>query len=360
MAKKKCYTMQARVSANGGKCGEIDVTDEIGMWGITFNDFRDDLRALGDVESYQLNINSPGGSVFDAVAMCNFIKSMGKPITARILGYCASAATFFTSIADKVEMPANAFFLIHKPWNIVAGNADELRDCAEMLDKVEKSIMGMYLAKTKKSEEEISAWMKAGDWWTAAEAKEHGFIDEVTGALEAAACVTDLSGLGNVTESVKDLAAKDAKTGEEGDQKANQNLTWMQKMAALVRPSSGDAAASVSAKERADFEAKSAKLAEDMKALEEEKKQVEAMALEVKKRHDEINSEVSKKVAARVVDTVAALGIGETSLPAAEQSEQKMSEKELLALINGVDTPNGERRDAEMQLREMRKESPQK
>lgn len=334
--------VQNSTSGKGGKEGVIDITSEIGGWGIGFSQFREALKAMGDVDHYVLNIHSPGGDVFAAIGMCNFLKSQGKPITARILGYCASAATFFTCIADTVEMPENAFFLIHKPWSYASGNADELRDMADTLDKIEGGIMSMYEGKSKKTAEEIEGWMRASEWWTAEEAKEYGFVDVVTGSLEMAASVGELSPLGKVPEAVEALAGKEPEK------------SWAQNILEKIGASLGG---TVSAKERMEFEAAKQdveKLRDSVKmekeALDKEKIAVEALG---KKLTDGL-AEVEKRIAAGVADTVAEMGIPEGELPSAGASEPAMSREELLALVNNPATSHEDRWEAEKKLRSMK------
>ncbi len=354
MPNKKWFEMKVKNSAgDGGKVGVIDITDEIGGWGICFEDFRHRLRGLGEVDSYLLNIHSPGGDVFAAVGMCNLLKSQGKPIAARILGYCASAATFFTCIADKVEMPANAFFLIHKPWSYAAGNADELRDMADTLDKIEGGIMSMYESKSKKPVEEIEGWMREAEWWTAEEAKEHGFVDVVTDKMEAAACASELSGYGKVSESVKAVA------GKEPEKSWSQSL--LEKLGAKVSNSSGmsnkerlelEAFKAEVEKTKAELAAERVELGKARKALAKEKVEV----AELGKKLTEGLVEVDKRVAAGVVDVVSELGVKEGDLPAADTSEPAMSRGELLALVNNPETSHEDRWKAEKRLRAMKSE----
>ena len=141
--------------------------------------FKQDIENLGDVENITLHINSPGGSVFSAVAIANTLKNHKAKVTANIDGLAASAATIITSACDTVRMPKNALFMIHNPITFAYGNNQEMQKTVEMLDKVKNSIIETYLNKTKTDKETLSELMDNETWMNAEEAKEYGFIDEI-------------------------------------------------------------------------------------------------------------------------------------------------------------------------------------
>lgn len=141
--------------------------------------FKQDIENLGDVENITLHINSPGGSVFSAVAIANILKNHKAKVTANIDGLAASAATIITSACDTVRMPKNALFMIHNPITFAYGNNQEMQKTVQMLDKVKNSIIETYLNKTKTDKETLSELMDNETWMNAEEAKEYGFIDEI-------------------------------------------------------------------------------------------------------------------------------------------------------------------------------------
>ena len=146
---------------------------------------KEEIGNLGDVENINLYINSPGGSVFAAVAIANTLKNHKAKVTAFIDGLAASAATIITSACDVVKMPKNAMFMIHNPLTWAYGNKQELEKTGILLDKVKDSILETYLAKAKgKTKEELSALMDEEKWFNAEEAKEYGFVDEIVGEVE--------------------------------------------------------------------------------------------------------------------------------------------------------------------------------
>ena len=155
--------------------------------------FKEDIANLGEVENINLHINSPGGSVFAAVAIANTLKNHKAKVTAYIDGLAASAATIITSACDLVKMPKNALFMIHNPLTWAYGNKQELEKTGILLDKVKDSILETYLAKAKdKTKEELSALMDEEKWFNAEEAKEYGFIDEIVGEMEKPQNVNNL------------------------------------------------------------------------------------------------------------------------------------------------------------------------
>ena len=141
--------------------------------------FKQDIENLGDVESITLHINSPGGSVFSAVAIANTLKNHKAKITANIDGLAASAATIITSACDTVRMPKNALFMVHNPITFAYGNNQDMQKKLEMLNKVKNSIIETYLNKAKTDKETLSELMDNETWMSAEEAKEYGFVDEI-------------------------------------------------------------------------------------------------------------------------------------------------------------------------------------
>ena len=141
--------------------------------------FKQDIENLGDVENITLHINSPGGSVFSAVAIANTLKNHKAKITANIDGLAASAATIITSACDTVKMPKNALFMVHNPITFAYGNNQDMQKTLEMLNKVKNSIIETYLNKTKTDKETLSELMDNETWMNAEEAKEYGFVDEI-------------------------------------------------------------------------------------------------------------------------------------------------------------------------------------
>ena len=178
-----------RMQASSENEAEIYIYDEIGYWGVTAKQFVANLKALGDVTHIKLHINSPGGDVFDGIAIFNALKFHGAAITVYIDGLAASMASVIAMVGNPVIMPENTMMMIHKPWGFAGGDADDMRDYADLLDKVESVLIPAYAQKTGKSPEEISAMLEDETWMNGNECVELGFADQVTPSLQAMACI---------------------------------------------------------------------------------------------------------------------------------------------------------------------------
>ena len=164
----------------------ISIYDEIGMWGVTAKDFIEGLSAV-KAKSINLEINSPGGSVFDALAIFNALKNSGKQINVKVMGIAASAASYIAMVGDKITMPENTFMMVHNPLNAIYGNAADMREMADVLDKVGDSLVTTYVARTGQSDAEIRDLLAKDSYLTAAECLALGFADEVTPAVAVTA-----------------------------------------------------------------------------------------------------------------------------------------------------------------------------
>ena len=171
---------------------EIWIYEEIGedFWtggGITAKNFQKELSEI-KASQIDLHINSPGGVVFDGITIYNLLKNHPANVTTYIDGLAASIASVIALAGNKVIMADNALFMIHNPYGMIAGNATEMRDFADKLDKVGGAIATTYISKTGKTDTEIQTMLDAETWMTASEALEAGFIDEIAGEADMAAC----------------------------------------------------------------------------------------------------------------------------------------------------------------------------
>jgi len=171
---------------------EIWIYEQIGedFWtggGVTAKNFQKELAGI-KASQIDLHINSPGGEVFDGITIYNLIKQHPANVTAHIDGLAASIASVIALAGDTVIMAENALFMIHNPWGFAMGDATEMRKTADLLDKVSGSLVTAYTSKSGKSDDEISALMDSETWMTAQEAKDAGFIDEISEQMDLAAC----------------------------------------------------------------------------------------------------------------------------------------------------------------------------
>ncbi|MCE9664516.1 Clp protease ClpP [Halomonas sp. M5N1S17] len=161
--------------------GEIYLYDAIGDWfGISAEAFNREIRAMeGEIDELHLYINSPGGDVFEARAMATALSQLKVKTFSHIEGLAASAATFLPMVTDEVEMSEGGFFMIHEAWTLTMGNKRDHLKQVDLLTKVDDSILDAYGKRTGTERDQLIAWLEAETWFTAAEAKEHGFIDSV-------------------------------------------------------------------------------------------------------------------------------------------------------------------------------------
>lgn len=166
---------------------EVLIYDEIGLWGITAADFDHDLKALGEVTQINLRINSPGGDVFDGIAIYNMLQQHRARVSVTIDGIAASMASVIAMAGDEIAMPENAMMLIHDPSGAVVGTSGDMRELADALDKVKGSLVSAYAGKTGLSRDRVAEIMAAETWLTADEALELGFADRIESPVRMAA-----------------------------------------------------------------------------------------------------------------------------------------------------------------------------
>lgn len=188
-----------KAKATAPESVEVSIFDEIGMWGVSAKDFISELKNKAAGKKVCLSINSPGGSVFDALAIYNALRASGSEVEVKILGVAASAASLIAMAGDKIIMPENTFMMIHNPWAVAAGNAEELRDFADTLDTIGSSLVKTYVARTGMSEQDVKDLLAAETWLTAQDAVDKGFADEIEPALKVAASYYT----GNLPENIK-------------------------------------------------------------------------------------------------------------------------------------------------------------
>lgn len=150
-----------------------------GWWGDIDETMFSQAMASIDADVIHLRIDSPGGDVFAARSMMTAIAQHRATVIAHVDGLAASAATGICMACDEVEISQGAGFMIHNAWTIAMGNKSDMAKTGELLAKIDTGLAGDYTRRTGKDQTEIVAWMDAETWFTADEAKEHGFADRV-------------------------------------------------------------------------------------------------------------------------------------------------------------------------------------
>lgn len=157
-------------------------------WDVVASSFRKRLESAKG-EDVDLIINSPGGSVWEALAIYNAIRDFrrdGGKITARVIGLAASAATYVALAADPVTIEDNAVWMVHNPWFFTLGDQNQLRKDADILEGLANLIAAAYARKTGKPAAEMHALMDDTTWLYGEEIVEAGFADSVVPAGDGA------------------------------------------------------------------------------------------------------------------------------------------------------------------------------
>jgi ATP-dependent Clp protease protease subunit len=168
----------------------VELYDEIGYWGVTAKDFRDQLKTVtGD---FTLRINSPGGDVFDGIAMFNDLIAHKGKVKVEISGIAASIASVIAMAGDSIEIAPNAFFMIHNAWTIAFGNRHDMSAAADVLGQIDEAIARTYVGRSKVGIRSVRDMMDGETWLSASAAIDKGFADglmtvtEPDGAVVAA------------------------------------------------------------------------------------------------------------------------------------------------------------------------------
>ena len=199
------------IKAKANDTAEISIYDEIGFWGVSAASFAQDLKDCGNnLKQINLHIHSPGGDVFDGIAIYNLLKNHPANVTVYIDGLAASMASVIAMAGNEVIMPENAMMMIHKPWGIQGGDAEDMRKYADLLDKVENTLIPAYASKTGKTPEELAEMLSAETWLNGKECVEQGFADKLAEPLLAMASIKSrkLEDFENMPKAMKDMLFK--------------------------------------------------------------------------------------------------------------------------------------------------------
>lgn len=201
-------------------------------WGASAQSMIAALAGQDTGKTLHLHINSPGGDVFEARAMSAAIVAHQGRVVAYIEGVCASAATYLALAANEVRMQEGSLFMIHNSWTLAYGNKAELRDTANLLEKIDGTIIADYARKTGASEEQIVQWMDATTWFTAQEALDAKFVDAIDANTksESAQAQWNLSAYPNAPQ------VEDKQPQEDLNEKVKQQIQLNRNRLRLIAP----------------------------------------------------------------------------------------------------------------------------
>lgn len=161
----------------------ISVYDVIGYdyWtgdGVTAKRIAGALRALGK-GPVTVNVNSPGGDMFEGLAIYNLLREHDGEVTVKVLGLAASAASIIAMAGDTIQIARAGFFMVHNAWIIALGNRHDLREFADWLEPFDAAMADIYVARTGQDTEAIQKLLDAESWIGGSAAIEQGFADEL-------------------------------------------------------------------------------------------------------------------------------------------------------------------------------------
>lgn len=182
---RKAKAVEVRAST-AADTTDILLYDEIGYWGVTAKEF---ITALATITTPNIcvRINSPGGDVFDGLAIFNALANHKANVTCVVDGLAASAASFIALAGKTVSIHESAMIMIHRAWGFAIGNEADMTDMAKVLAKIDGQLAGIYAKQTGKKADAMLALMAGdsdGTWFTAQEAADIGLVDEIVAPAE--------------------------------------------------------------------------------------------------------------------------------------------------------------------------------
>ena len=166
---------------------EIRIDGPIGMFMNDSESFNFELNnlGLGEDEELVVIINSPGGSVIEGWGIYNRLKSLDNKVVTRVEGLAASIASLIALAGDEVKMSEVGSIMIHRASTMADGNQKDLEKQIETLKTIDETLITVYQAKTGESREQVEEWMDDEKWFTADEAIEIGFVDEIINKVDS-------------------------------------------------------------------------------------------------------------------------------------------------------------------------------
>jgi len=185
MNNKTWYNMATKTDTEA----EVSIYGTIGGFDINAKDFAEDLKGI-DADTIHLRVDSPGGSVIDGISIFNALQRHPAKVVTHIDSLAASMGSVVAMAGDEVRMANNALIMIHEPWTVAMGNAEELRKNADTLEKMSGNILQAY-SRSQYTPEQVADLMKEETWMTAQDALDAGFIDYIDDGLKAVASIVD-------------------------------------------------------------------------------------------------------------------------------------------------------------------------
>jgi ATP-dependent protease ClpP protease subunit len=151
--------------------------------GVTAKRVSAALRSIGD-KDVTVKINSPGGDMFEGIAIYNLLRAHPAKVTVEVLGWAASAASIIAMAGDEIRMGLGTFMMVHNAWGVVIGNRHDMRDAADLFDGFDSAIADIYEARTGMKRSDIEKLMDAETFMGPSEAVKNGFADVVDEGID--------------------------------------------------------------------------------------------------------------------------------------------------------------------------------
>lgn len=176
--------------------------------GVTAKRVSAALRAIGD-RDVTVKVNSPGGDMFEGIAIYNLLRAHKAKVTIEVLGWAASAASIIAMAGDEIRMGIGTFMMVHNAWGVVVGNRHDMREAATLFDGFDGAIADIYEARTGMKRKDIEQLMDAETFMGPSEAVDKGFADFVDNDLGSTETRNSAPEKVNVRRRMDALLAKD-------------------------------------------------------------------------------------------------------------------------------------------------------
>lgn len=223
----------------------IYIFDQIGKdwWensGVSANDFANTLQALSGTKNLVIEINSPGGNVWDGLAIYNMLRGWAGSVTTRVVGVAASIASIIALAGKRVEIAEAALYMVHDPSGMAAGTAEDMRKMADALDQHAEVLGGVYARKTGQPLAKMRDLMRAETWFTGPQAVADGFVDAVIPMPAAATASFDFSRFRKSPANVGTKPAPAQKTNKSDTMNREKIVALLKKRGVAVPDNSTD------------------------------------------------------------------------------------------------------------------------
>ena len=307
--------MSARMAPEGGRA-IMALNGEIGRWGFS-SEAWDEVETWcqeNAVSRLTLRINSPGGSLADAMSIIDRMTASGLELEAEVFGLCASAATLVALACKSVRMSRHSQWMVHHPFGVIAGNLEDLEAGLEVFRTMREQAFAMYAAKTGKDAGTIMAEHAHDVWYSAEQAVAYGFVDSIIGAEEdPAAADEEEPEEEEKTASPEETAEMYATRGLLGSAALGRLAAWCG-----IRPS-----AKKQEQSRIDaLTAQVAALQQDVTTLKAERDGAAATAAKAETEAQAMEERIRERVAAAIAEERTRMAVNPAELPAPEVAAQ--------------------------------------